>query len=77
MAKNIYGPAIQHFRILRNLTVEDIARKMNRAGFNYKPAHITYIEEQAVRLFDLELLCIMKILQVDILDLEAYIESLN
>ena len=77
MAKNIYGPAIQHFRILRNLTVEDIARKMNRAGFNYKPAHITYIEEQTVRLFDLELLCIMKILQVDILDLEAYMESLN
>lgn len=77
MQKNIYGPAIQHYRLMRNMTVEDVVKKMNKMGFNYKPAHLTYIEEQTVRLFDVELIYIMEILQVDILDFEIYMQSIS
>lgn len=64
--KNIFGPFIKTNRINLNISQETLAKKLKSLGLNINQSALSRIENGTRELYDYELYCICKILEIDI-----------
>ena len=64
--KNIFGTYIRIIRINSNISQENLVKKLNLLGLNITQTAISRIENGTRELYDYELYCICKILNIDI-----------
>lgn len=67
---NISGKIIENYRNVNNMTREDLAKKLQLLGINIDRSGILRIENNKVILKDFELLAIIKILNINLEDLQ-------
>lgn len=64
--KNIFGTYIKIIRINSNISQENLVRKLNLIGLNITQTALSRIENGTRELYDYELYCICKVLDIDI-----------
>ena len=64
--KNIFGTYIRIIRINSNISQENLVRELNLLGLNTTQTVISRIENGTRELYDYELYCICKVLNIDI-----------
>jgi transcriptional regulator with XRE-family HTH domain len=62
-ALNVLGPKIRACRLKRNWSQADLARRLQRSGWDIDPATLNRIEKQRRSLTDIEFLLIVRVLK--------------
>ena len=71
---NFCGEMIKNKRKLENLTVDQLASKLQLEGLNVDKSFVSKVESRKVVLKDFELLLIAKVLDIDLNELKNNIE---
>lgn len=72
---NVSGKIIENYRNAKNMTREDLAKQLQLLGINIDRSGILRIEKNKVILKDFELLAIIRILNINLEDLQKQLQN--
>lgn len=70
---NVVGNLIKKYRVQKNYTKADLSRKLDLIGVNLDGTEIKRIEDNTQIIKDFELIALIKVLDIDLEELESLI----